>query len=53
MAYRRELWHIVSGSEVRFMCNITPVKGNDDDEHRKCPGIQVTLGDLQGDQSKE
>jgi hypothetical protein len=24
MAYRRELWHIISGSEVRFMCNITP-----------------------------
>jgi hypothetical protein len=23
MAYRRELWHIISGSEVRFMCNIT------------------------------
>jgi hypothetical protein len=23
MAYRRELWLIVSGSEVRFMCNIT------------------------------
>jgi hypothetical protein len=25
MAYRRELWRIVSGSEVRFMCNITPL----------------------------
>jgi hypothetical protein len=24
MAYRRELWRIVSGSEVRVMCNITP-----------------------------
>jgi hypothetical protein len=23
MAYWRELWRIVSGSEVRFMCNIT------------------------------
>jgi hypothetical protein len=23
MAYRRELWHIISGSEVRFMWNIT------------------------------
>jgi hypothetical protein len=23
MAYQRELWHIISGSEVRFMCNIT------------------------------
>jgi hypothetical protein len=26
MAYQRELWRIVSGSEVRFMCNITPPK---------------------------
>jgi hypothetical protein len=24
MTYQRELWCIVSGSEVRFMCNITP-----------------------------
>jgi hypothetical protein len=23
MAYWRELWRIVSGSEVRFICNIT------------------------------
>jgi hypothetical protein len=25
MAYRRELWHIIGGSEVRFMWNITPL----------------------------
>jgi hypothetical protein len=23
MVYRRELWRIISGSEVRFICNIT------------------------------
>jgi hypothetical protein len=26
MAYQRELWRIISGSEIRFMCNITPMQ---------------------------
>jgi hypothetical protein len=33
MAYRRELWRIISGSEVRFMWNITALMRPESDRY--------------------